>query len=312
MWRWRRRLREVGTLTDRAPGGNPVHGLLPAERAAILEIHDEWAAIDRSHRKLAHRGSYVGEVWVSPSTFRRVLADHGIEAEEAPPSPKGSVLLPWPEWVQWKPNQIWMYDNTHFGAANAVVCGIVDVVSRKWINHHTSTEETSTQIQTTFADALDAEDLLRLLDDERLALDEDDPNRPILLAWSDNGPQMRSESTREFMALVAIGQYFGRPHTPTDQAYIESLWGHIKRDWPHLLEIDDIATLDAELVRVRCDYNTVRLHAGLDYVTPDDAHSGRAPKIRRARDRGLKQARARRIATNRQANKPPGEQPDMD
>jgi putative transposase len=39
----------------------------------------------------------------------------------------------------------------------------------------------------------------------------DDEARPILLAVSDNGPQMTSGSTREFMALCAIAQHFGRP-----------------------------------------------------------------------------------------------------
>jgi putative transposase len=37
---------------------------------------------------------------------------------------------------------------------------------------------------------------------------------PLLLALSDNGPQMRSVTTRELMAGVAIAQQFGRPHTP--------------------------------------------------------------------------------------------------
>lgn len=35
--RWRARLREEGTLVDRAPGGNPTHRLLAWEEAAILE-----------------------------------------------------------------------------------------------------------------------------------------------------------------------------------------------------------------------------------------------------------------------------------
>ena len=43
----------------------------------------------------------------------------------------------------------------------------------------------------------------------------------MLLAMSDNGPQMRSHTTREFMAACAIMQRFGRPRTPTDQAWIE-------------------------------------------------------------------------------------------
>ena len=45
---------------------------------------------------------------------------------------------------------------------------------------------------------------------------------PLLLTVSDNGPQMRSHSTREFLAGVYIAQRFGRPGTPTDQPWIES------------------------------------------------------------------------------------------
>ena len=55
-----------------------------------------------------------------------------------------------------------------------------------------------------------------------------------------------------------------------------------KGDWPHLTGITDPAALDAELHRIRTEYNTVRLHAAIGYVTPDDEHHGRGPAIRRA------------------------------
>jgi putative transposase len=66
---------------------------------------------------------------------------------------------------------------------------------------------------------------------------------------SDNGPQMRSHTTREFMAACAIMQRFGRPSTPSDQAWIESLFSHVKGEWPHLEKIRDPAELDLELDR---------------------------------------------------------------
>ena len=56
--RWRARRRDTGTLVDRAPGGHPVHALLSEEIAAILDVAERWGTVDRSHRKLAHRGSY--------------------------------------------------------------------------------------------------------------------------------------------------------------------------------------------------------------------------------------------------------------
>ena len=61
----------------------------------------------------------------------------------------------------------------------------------------------------------------------------EDPVHPILLAVSDNGPQMTSGSTRQVMALNAIGQHFGRPGTPTVTLILR----------PLSLEVEDDALL---------------------------------------------------------------------
>ena len=70
---------------------------------------------------------------------------------------------------------------------------------------------------------------------------------------SDNGPQISSGPS---------APRFGRPGTPTDQAWIETLFGHVKTEWPHLEKITDPNTLRAEL-------NVARR---VGYVTPDDEH----------------------------------------
>jgi putative transposase len=305
--RWRARLHAIGTLVDRAPGGHPVHRLLAWEEAEILALIDEWGPIDRSHRKLAHRGSYTGRVFVAPSTVRRVAAKHQVTLPEPPPRRRAQFALPWPETIRWAPNQIWMWDGTKFRRCRWHCLAIVDVVSRYWIGYLLTPELTTTQVQLAFAHALEHHGLMELLTPERVDLPLDDPRRPILVAWSDRGPQMTAGDTREFMALVAIWQHYGRPHTPTDQAEVESFFGHVKADWPHLEDIDDPVVLDAELARVHLEYNTVRLHAGIGYVTPDDEHHGRGPAIRRARMIGLRQARQTRIDYNR--NHRPGSQP---
>ena len=294
VWRWRRRLRATGTVEDRPPGGVALHALRPAETAAILELVEEWGPTDRSSRKLAHRGSYEGIVWVSPSTVRRVLAAHGLVLPEAParrPAPRPA----WPAWLQWEPNKIWCWDITHFGAADRAAFAIVDVVSRRWIDTHLSIEETSTQVKILFDRALAAEGLVELITPERVEAFAADATQPILLAASDNGPQMTSEATREFFAALAVAQRPRRPGTPTDQAWIESLFGHVKGEWPHLESITDPPRLDAELDRVRRDYNGTRLHAGIGYVTPDDEHAGRGEQIRQARIEGLQRAHQQRI-----------------
>ena len=293
--RWRARLSSGTELDDRIPGGNPVHRLLAWEEKAILKLVDDWAEVDRSHRKLAHRGSYTGAVFVAPSTLLRVLDRHKITLPGEPPRPPlpAPVL---PE-VPWERNRIWIWDASHFTRANRVAYAIVDVVTRYWIDCLLTSEMTSTQVQVLFTQALEDQELVDPLTGELAVRTIDEA--PVLVAWSDNGPEMTSSDTRQFMALMTIAQHHGRPGTPTDQAHIESFFSHLKGEWPHLQAIRDPRVLEAELARVRTEYNNVRLHAGIGYVTPADEHHGRGPEIRQARQAGLKNVRKQRIDNNR-------------
>ena len=290
---WRARLRETGTLEDGRPGGGAVHGILAWEEQAILDLIETWGPTDRSHRKLAYRGSYTSTVFVSPSTLLRVALKHQVTlpGERFRPRPQ---KLPFPE-ICWEKNRIWIWDATHFTRCKRVAYAIVDVVTRYWIGYLLTTEQTPTQVQLLFASALQDQGLLG---PDGLPSDHDGED-PILVAWSDNGSEMNAIDTRQFMALMTIAQHHGRPGTPTDQAHVESFFSHLKGDWPHLTQITDPAALNAELARIRHAYNTVRLHASIGYVTPDDEHHGRGPAIRRARIAGLKRAHAKRVKHNR-------------
>jgi transposase InsO family protein len=292
--RWRARLRDTGSLEDGDPGGGAVHGILAWEEQAILDLIERWGWVDLSHRKLAHRGSYTATVFVSPSTVLRVALNHRVTLPGEPV--RARPVLPALPQIPWERNRIWIWDATHFTAAKRVAYAIVDVVTRYWIGFLLSSEQTSTQAQLLFARALEDQDLL---DADGLPPNVEDDGLPILIAWSDNGAEMTALDTQKFMALMAITQHHGRPGTPTDQAHIESFFSHLKGDWPHLTSITDPAALDAELHRIRGDYNTRRLHASIGYVTPDDEHHGRGPAIRRARAAGMRHARSERIKHNR-------------
>ena len=267
-WRWAQR-RAEGALDDARPGGRPVHGLLGWERDEIVALFAEWGDTDRSHRKLAHRGSYLGRVWVSPSSVDRVLAGHGL-ALAGTPRPKRAARTPWPAWCEWRPNQLWCWDGTQFPACKSAkhAYAIVDVVSRKWIAAHLTPAPDSVAAR-------------------------------VLLAVSDNGPEMRAGDTARFMALCSIAQHFGRPSTPTDQAWIESLFAHVKTEHPHLETLTDPADLARELERVRSHHNTMRLHEAIGYVTPHDEHTGNGDQIRAARRAGLQRADAQRRSWHR-------------
>ncbi len=121
----------VSVSTTPRRGGNPIHGLLGWEQAEVLAIFNEWADTDRSHRKLAHRGSYEGRVWVSPATVDRVLARNNLRLAGETRPPK-SHKTPWPAWTHWRPNQPWCWDGSQFEACEAskYAYGIIDLVSR--------------------------------------------------------------------------------------------------------------------------------------------------------------------------------------
>lgn len=285
-------------LDNATPGPTQApHALLDWERDAILAVYDAWHEVDRSYRKLAHRGSREDRVHASESTFWRVLTLEGLVLPR--PAREPVARKPWPDWVEYRPCQVWGHDFTHFTRAGRVAIAVLDLVSRYWITTLVSAEETSEQVTAAYTLALEDQGLLGEAE-RRMIAPNSDEQLPILLAVSDNGPQMTSGTTREWLALHSLAWHTGRPGTPTDQAHIETLFGHVKTEWPELEAVTDPAVLDRELERVRFAYNTVRLHAGIGYVTPDDEHHGRGAILRKQRAEGLRVARAARLAYWRQ------------
>ncbi|NLA28169.1 MAG: transposase, partial [Propionibacterium sp.] len=269
---WRSTVRAGGTLEDQPPGpppGEALHALLDWERAAIVTLANQWGQVDLSHRKLAHRGSRLGVVYASESTVLRVLTAEGLHLPGVPVVREPRRRTPWPDWVELVPGQIWIYDFTHFrGVPGWCAIAVLDVVSRYWLSTVLAPEETWVQVQNAFIAALETDQKAWLLDDATLASrlasgtlgeptgDQTPDELPVLLAVSDNGPQMRSSRTAEFMTITRIAQHFGRPGTPNDQAWIESFFGHLKAEHPYLDTITDPAVLRRELDIRKDHYNT--------------------------------------------------------
>ena len=130
----------------------------------------------------------------------------------------------------------------------------------------------------------EVEGLLELLTDERLDLDTDDPRRPILLAVSDNGPPMTARDTRAFMALMAIAQHHGRPHTRRTRRGSDLLRPHQGR----VAASGDHHRPSLARRRIsKGGLNTIRFVCTSDRLRhPDDEHEGRGQAIRQARRDG--------------------------
>ena len=91
-------------------GGGAVDGILEWKEHAILSLIEEWGLVDRSHRKLAHRGSYTGQVFVSPSTLLRVALKHRVTLPGEPVRARPRTRV-FPE-IEWEKNRIWIWDAT--------------------------------------------------------------------------------------------------------------------------------------------------------------------------------------------------------
>ena len=251
-----------GRLADAKPGGVPLHGLLEQEVEAILAVFEDWPR---------WTGRTASWPTAAPTWPVLVLALNGAartalagQALPCPVSPGDVGQVAVPGWRSWS--------RTRSGSTTARTSPPADDRAdhrgpglAQMLTHLVSVEETHTQVQNAFTAALESEGLLEAAMERPGRRWTPTPTTavPDPAGRQRQRSQMISKDTRTFMTLLAIAQHFGRPSTPTDQAWIESLNGTIKIEWPHLLAITDPAILRAELDLIQEHYNTVRLHQGI-------------------------------------------------
>jgi len=130
------------------------------------------------------------------------------------------------------------------------------------------------------------------------------------LALSDHGVQMARKSAKQFFKDLGIKQLFARYKTPKDNAWIES-WFRILKPARHLaggydwlrykdcVSFNQLKGIIGEFIYI---YNHERYHGSIDYVTPEQKHSGQADRVLKARAERKRQARLIRIEFNRNQN----------
>ena len=111
---------------------------------------------------------------------------------------------------------------------------------------------------------------------------------------SDNGPQFIAKDFKEFIPISGMTHVKTSPYYPQSNGKIERWHKSLKSEC-----IRPKTPLNPEGARRVVDefvthYNTVRLHAAIGYVTPQDMLDGRQAQIHAQRDRRLKAAREER------------------
>ena len=116
---------------------------------------------------------------------------------------------------------------------------------------------------------------------------------------SDNGPQFIARDFKEFIRMAGMTHVRTSPYYPQSNGKIERFNGTLKIG----LRATPPSTVEEAIraVTVLVDnYNNVRLHSAIGYVTPADKLAGNEKEIFQQRDRKLETARSER-ARRRQA-----------
>jgi transposase InsO family protein len=101
-----------------------------------------------------------------------------------------------------------------------------------------------------------------------------------LVLHSDNGSPMKGSTMLATLQRLGVVPSFSRPHVSDDNPFSEALFRTLK--YCPQYPTGGFATIEAARTWVSefvTWYNTVHLHSGIRFVTPDDRHFGRESAI---------------------------------
>lgn len=242
------------------------------EKEAILGFHDRHP-LD-GYRRLAFMMLDDDVVAVSPSTVYRVLKNAGqLDRHRWAPSKKGTGFVQ-PD----GPHKHWHLDISYVNLAGTFyfLISLLDGFSRYIV--HWEIRETMKEF--------DMEVVVQR------ALEKFPGEHPRII--TDNGPQFIARDFKDFIRLMGLTHVRTSPYYPQSNGKLERWHGSIKRECirpacPESLE--EALRLVAAYVE---DYNHLRLHSALGYITPADKLNGLEAVIFAERDRKLEEARERR------------------
>jgi putative transposase len=226
------------------------------------------------YRRLTYMMMDEGVVALSPSTVYRVLKSVGLLRRWNRKKSKKGTGFHQPK----KPHEHWHIDISYVNICGTFyyLCSILDGYSR-FIVHweiRESMKETDVEI---------------ILQRAKEKFPNESPR-----VISDNGRQFLANDFKKFIRLSGMTHVRTSPYYPQSNGKIERWHGTIKSECIRPgspLSLDDARRLVCQFVE---QYNNVRLHSAIGYVTPKDKLLGREKEIFAAREQKLKEAKEQR------------------
>lgn len=259
-------------LEDQRPGAvrpTPSNKLTPAEEKEIIAIVNskKYQSLPPSQivpRLADEEGRYIA----SESTIYRVLKDAGMNNH------RGRSLKPQNRTVTshkaTAPNQVWMWDITWLPGPvkgfHYYLYLILDLYSRKIVGWEIWPEESSQN----------ASILVR-----KAALSENiSTGKQPLVLHSDNGSPMKGASLMETLQKLGIASSKSRPRVSNDNPYAESIFKTCKyRPGYPYKGFKSIMEARQWVLEFTHYYNYEHCHSGLNFLTPNQRHTGMDKEI---------------------------------
>jgi len=227
--------------------------LLEWEKQAIIEFYGEHPR--EGCRRLAFMMLDADVVAVSPSSVWRVLRNEGLLRPWNGKASKKGTGFHQPQ----KPHEHWHIDVSYVNIRGTFyyLCGVLDGFSRAIVHWEIRESMTESEIEVIL----------------QRAKEKHPEATPRII--SDNGPQFIAKDFKEFIRISGMTHVKTSPYYPQSNGKIERWHKSLKTECirPKTpLTLEDARRVVDEFVT---HYNTMRLHAAIGYVTPQDMLEGR-------------------------------------
>lgn len=254
------------------------HWLEDWEKRSIIEFHFEHP-LD-GYRRLTYMMLDANVVAVSASSVYRVLSEAGLlRRHNTKPSKKGSGFH-----QPLRPHQHWHLDIAYLNIRGTFyfIASLLDGYSRSVVHWE-------------IREKMEERDVETIVQRARELYPGETPR-----IITDNGPQFIAKDFKEFIRICGMTHVRTSPFYPQSNGKLERYHRTLKSESirPKTpLNVEDAKRVVGAFVK---EYNEVRLHSALGYITPADMLAGRQLQIFAERDAKLEQARQRRAEARQQ------------
>ena len=233
----------------------------PAEPDRDRALREQLRAFSRAHPRWGYRRAHaqlLNQGWrVNRKAIQRLWREEGLRvpARRRKRQRLGTSTTPAARLAAEHPDHVWALDYQFDQTLDGRILKLLNVVD----------ECTREALTINVERSIDADATVKVLD--RLVTERQTTPRFIRC---DNGPELTANALRDWCRFTGAGTSYIEPGAPWQNPYVESFGSRLRDE---LLTVEAFSSLLEAQVLVedwRIEYNTLRPHSALGYLTPTD------------------------------------------